>query len=496
MIKFISNARAIPTSFRCYTKLSLDTINPNVRKLEYAVRGPIVQRALEIEKELASGKSNKKFDSVIKCNIGDCHATGQKALTYLRQVLSIATDTSLFSHPKLPEDAKQQAKKFLDSCGGSVGVYSQSTGVESVRVNVSKYISNRDGIPADPKNIFLSTGASEAVKSMLQLISTTKDGKDRAGVMVPIPQYPLYSATNAEYNAFQINYYLDEESGWGLKVEELEKAFEDNKSECKPRALCVINPGNPTGQVLTSADIAGVIKFAHRNSLIIFADEVYQHNVYAPDREFVSFKKVLHSLGQPYANEVQLASFMSISKGYMGECGLRGGYCELVNFDPGVQAELYKCLSARLCPSLLGQLALDVVMSPPGPGQPSHISFESEKGAILDALKTKAKLMTETLNSLEGFSCQPIQGAMYAFPQMKLPKKAQDAAAAKGVPADVFYCFELLENTGICTVPGSGFGQKPGTSHLRITILPSIDQMKEVVSRWQAFHKDFMARYN
>lgn len=90
----------------------------------------------------------------------------------------------------------------------------------------------------------------------------------------------------------------------------------------------VINPGNPTGQVLSRDNIEEIIKFAYKERLFIFADEVYQDNIYATGSKFYSFKKVLVEMGEPYSS-LELASFMSCSKGYMGECGLRGGYAEV-----------------------------------------------------------------------------------------------------------------------------------------------------------------------
>lgn len=112
---------------------------------------------------------------------------------------------------------------------------------------------------------------------------------------------------------------MEEETGWSLSETELEKRLEEAKAHCTPRVLVVINPGNPTGQVLTRENIESVLRFAHRHNLLVLADEVYQHNIYAPDRKFHSFKRVLHDLGGDIAKEVQLASMMSASKGFMGE---------------------------------------------------------------------------------------------------------------------------------------------------------------------------------
>jgi alanine transaminase len=98
-------------------------------------------------------------------------------------------------------------------------------------------------------------------------------------------------------------------------------------------------------------------------------------------------------------------------------------------------------------------------------------------------------------NSIEGISCNEVQGAMYAFPRLELPKKAIEAARQAGQAPDAFYCFAMLEETGICTVPGSGFGEKPGTYHFRITILPQVEELKEVLSTFKDFHMRFINKY-
>ncbi|XP_054749651.1 alanine aminotransferase 2-like [Lytechinus pictus] len=101
--------------------LSLETMNPHIRLMEYAVRGPIVQRATQIQKELEQGDT-KAFPSVIKCNIGDAHAMGQKPMTFLRQVVALCTYPALLDDPNFPSDAKQRAQRILNGCkGGSLG---------------------------------------------------------------------------------------------------------------------------------------------------------------------------------------------------------------------------------------------------------------------------------------------------------------------------------------------------------------------------------------
>lgn len=107
-----------------------------------------------------------------------------------------------------------------------------------------------------------------------------------------------------------------------------------------------------------------------------------------------------------------------------------------------------KSISAQLCPTTVGQAAIDVVVNPPKKGEPSYEQYQKEKTAVLSSLKERAKLVADTFNSFEGFTCNKVQGAMYAFPQFKLPAKAIEAAKQANQAPDVFYAFQLLEQTG------------------------------------------------
>lgn len=475
--------------------LTVETMNPNVKKVEYAVRGPIVLKAVEIENELKQGKI-KPFTEVLKANIGDAHAMGQKPVTFLRQVSALCAYPELLNDDIFPEDAKERARRILRGCaGGSIGSYSMSQGIECIRQDVAMYIEKRDGgIPCNPDDIYLSTGASDAIVTILKLLATG-EARTRAGVMIPIPQYPLYSAAIAELDMVQVNYYLDEDNCWALDIQELRHALREARKYCHPRALCIINPGNPTGQVQSRKCVEDVIQFAAEEELFLMADEVYQDNIYAQGCHFHSFKKVLFEMGPEYYNTVELASFHSSSKGYMGECGFRGGYMEIINMGPLVKAQLNKLVSVRLCPPVPGQVMMDLVVNPPQPGEPSYEQFTSEKWAVLNNLAEKAKLTEEGFNSIPGIHCNPVQGAMYSFPRIELPPKAIEEAKAKGIAPDMFYCLRLLDETGICVVPGSGFGQREGTYHFRMTILPPKEKLKFLLNSFREFHMKFTAEY-
>merc|ERR1719159_66573 len=221
-------------------------------------------------------------------------------------------------------DVVARARKLLAGSNG-LGAYSESKGLEVIRESVKNYIEARDGYPTSIDDIFLTDGASQGVKTLLTMLVRGKTD----GVMVPIPQYPLYSATCTALGGTMVRYYLDESKGWALSAENLDKAAAEAKANgIELRCLCVINPGNPTGQVMTEENIKEVITWAGKNKVLIMADEVYQANVYDPNLKFHSFKKVLRSMPE-YAEKVELVSYHSTSKGVIGECGLRGGYMEL-----------------------------------------------------------------------------------------------------------------------------------------------------------------------
>lgn len=475
----------------CLKAVTINNMNSAIKKMEYAVRGPIVARAAEIEKELEKGVK-KPYDKVIRANLGDAHAMGQMPITFIRQVLA------LMSHPELiwgkfPEDIKDRAKCILYSCrGGSAGAYTESAGIELIRKHIAEYIQARDGVPSDWENILLFDGASNAIKAVLKLLAEEIDGK-KPGMMIPIPQYPLYTASIAELRMEPVGYYLDESHGWSLEMEELERAYEEGKKKCFPRAICVINPGNPTGQILTKENIQNIIKFSQKHELFIFADEVYEENVY--EGEFHSFKKVMMQMEAPY-NEVELASFLSASKGFAGECGLRGGCVEVVNMDADVKQMLMKSISAMLCPNVLGQTVMDCVYNPPKPGEHSYELFKTEKDEILKSFAIRAKMISEAFNSIPNMSCNKVQGAMYAFPKLELPEKVIAKANSQNICPSVLYCFELLEEKGICVVPGAGFHQQPGTYHFRTTILPQPKDLKVMLDKFKEFHLKFLERYS
>lgn len=449
--------------------IHLQDISEAVCQTKYAVRGAIVARAQELERQ---GRD------IIYCNIGNPQALQQRPLTWVRQVLALCEYPELLAicaQANIPSDAADTARRVVENSKHGLGAYTDSKGMSFVREAVARFIEARDQSSADPEHIYLTDGASKGVQTVLRLlIAAPADG-----IMIPIPQYPLYSASITLLGGRQVPYFLDEGSGWKLKREELEQSLQRSRQEgTRVRAIAVINPGNPTGSVLDEKNIAMVVDFAREHGLAILADEVYQENIYLPGDRFVSFARVLQ---QRKAADVSLFSFHSCSKGLLGECGHRGGYFECRNVCSEVLAEITKLQSISLCANTVGQVVTYLMVCPPQPGAPSHQTYERERTGILKSLGERAKILADGLNKIPGIKCQPVAGAMYAFPQITLP-------SGKG---DDDYCLALLEKTGICLVPGSGFGQAAGTAHFRTTILPPLEKIESVVQRIGEFHRSY-----
>ncbi|PWZ39042.1 Glutamate--glyoxylate aminotransferase 2 [Zea mays] len=387
--------------------MDYEELNEKVKKAQYAVRGELYLRASELQKE---GKK------IIFTNVGNPHALGQKPLTFPRQVVALCQAPFLLDDPNVglmfPPDAIVRAKRYLAMAPGGLGAYSDARGIPGIRKEVADFIHKRDGYPSDPELIYLTDGASKGVMQMLNAIIRN----ERDGILVPVPQYPLYSAIISLFGGSLVPYYLEEEANWNLDFANIRQAVAEARSK-------------------------GIT--------------------------------VMFDMGPPISREVQLVSFHTVSKGYWGECGQRGGYFEMTNLPP----------------------KMGVMVNPPKPGDISYPKFTAESKSILESLRRRARMMTDGFNSCRNVVCNFTEGAMYSFPQIQLPARAIEAAKRAGKAADVFYCLKLLEATGISTVPGSGFGQKEGVFHLRTTILPAEEDFPTIMSSFKKFNDSFMEQY-
>ncbi|WFD33144.1 alanine transaminase [Malassezia sp. CBS 17886] len=496
---------------------TLENINPNIVNVQYAVRGEIPTVAGDYESEIERGQGSKlPFSSIIWTNIGNPQLMpdlAQPPLTFWRQVAALTEYPHLLDAEAMPSevrdkvfpaDAQQRARELLGAFG-SVGAYTPSKGTPLVRQRVADFLKRRDGYAEDIENIYLTAGASAGIALLFQLLF--RPGQD--GVLIPIPQYPLYSATLSLLNVHALHYELDSDQHWDPAMASLEdQVTSARKAGVAPRALVVINPGNPTGACMTLEQIRAVLRFAHKQGLALFADEVYQQNIYQTERPFISFRKALLDLGKSddpddraASAQVELVSLHSISKGVSGECGRRGGYFQLQNMDADVEAQVNKIASVHLCPPTQGQIGVDMLVNPPREGDASYPLWRKETNAIRDTLKRRGEDMAAHFSKLPGVDCERAMGAMYLFPRVHLSKAAWDRAESVGKKVDELYCRELLDLTGICVVPGAGFGKEPqrlpdGTSYsfFRTTMLAKATD--QFIERYCDFHREFVAKYH
>lgn len=484
-----STGEQMPTKEDDYHSWNELTMSQSVRRMQYAVRGQVVMRADELK---AQGR-----DDILYTNIGNPQAVGQSPVAYYRQVMALcdlpAEDG--IDHPNVqqmfPADVIARAKQVRETIGpAGTGAYSGSQGILGFRKDVADFIQKRDGHPSYPGNIFLTNGASSAIEFVL----TTLISNDHDGVMIPIPQYPIYSALIAKLGGRQIGYELDESKNWAATEEELQERLDiANLNNIDIKALAIINPGNPTGQVYSREDLEVICKFCAENGIVLLSDEVYQRNVYTPGKVFLSTKKV--ALETPGCENLQLISFHSTSKGVIGECGRRGGYMELHHIDKYVQSQLYKLISAGLCSNIPGQIMTSLMVKPPQPGEESYERFTKEETFIFEGMKRRANALVDGLNKIDGIECNPAEGAMYVFPRVTLPAKAIEHAEKNNMTPDTMYALSLLDETGICVVPASGFGQKEGRIGFRTTFLPPDDKMMSAIDKFASHHKQFCAKW-
>ena len=465
-------------------------VNQNIIDLEYAVRGPIPQRAAKLKQQ---GRK------IIPCNIGNPQALGQKPITFYRDVLSLLENPNIIEREKhlsqnpinnfdnISKHAINVSEKLLTNMETGLGAYTDSKGQYFIREAVANFIDKRDNIDSskpelqsNPDNIFLTDGASEGAKGVLELLITNNND----GIMIPIPQYPLYSATIKRCGGTQVNYYPDEDNDWTLNKEILDTSIQEAKAnKINIKAIVAINPGNPTGAILDKSSIMQLVDFAEENNIAIIADEVYQENLYGA--EFISFAK---AIGE---RKIPLFSLHSVSKGFYGECGQRGGYLEVRN-PPNVSNSnlsfielLFKVSSVNLCSNTIGQALVYLMVCPPQKGVDAFELFIKEKQNILDDLFAKATIIRKSFEKMDGMECFGRIGAMYLFPRMNtLPSNT----------TDYDYCMELLNKTGLCVVNGSGFGQKIGTHHLRIAFLPSKESLESILPLWIEFHNKYISQ--
>ncbi|XP_074753642.1 alanine aminotransferase 1-like [Athene noctua] len=430
------------------------------------------------------------------CSSDDAHAVGRGPLAVLRQIAAACTFPELLGSPAVPEGARRRARRVLrEMDASSIGGYNHDHRALGVPTRVARFLERRDGgVPCHPRNIILCSGTASIFPFVVSLV-VDEAAAQPTGVLVPVPGPPRRGAAVGLAGAVAVPYPLAEERGWAVATEAVRWALRRARARCHPKVLCVVNPGDPTGHVLSRQNMEEIIRLAAEENLLLLADEVQQERAFLPGRPFLSFKRVLWEMGAPLASEVQLVSFYSLSKSVAAESGFRAGFLELVNMEEGVTLPFQLAQSIPR-PCVLGRVLLDILMDPPEEGDPVQQALEEHRQALRQDLAHNARRVQEVLGRAPGIRLQPLHGGARAFPRIQLPPRALRQARARGLEPDVFFCQKLLEATGLVVAPGSEFGQEGGTPHVGLSLLPPAEALERGLLALTRFHAAFLREFS
>ncbi len=353
-----------------------------------------------------------------------------------------------FAPPKHMVEATYRA--MLNNYNG----YSPSSGIKPALDSIAKEAERK--CITNVQDIFITTGASEAID--ICLTALVNEGEN---VLTPTPGYPLYTAIASKLQNMENPYYLDEENGWQPDLDDIRSKIND-----KTRAIIIINPNNPTGSNCGSDTLKELIQIAQEDNLVIFADEIYDKLLFEGEK---------HTSIASLDSQVPIVTFGGLSKNYMVP-GFRMGW-GIVSGDRAVLKDyleaINKLLRARLSANHPEQYAIPTALE----GNQSHLDIANKK------LTSRRDMTVEMLNAIPGISCMKPEGAFYAFPRLHM-----------NTPDNVFVA-ELIRETGVVVVPGSGFGQRPGTNHFRVVFLPPEETLMKAYKNIADFTEKFIEEH-
>jgi alanine-synthesizing transaminase len=328
--------------------------------------------------------------------------------------------------------------------------YAPSLGIWQAREAVARALNAQGHSRVTPDDVVLTAGASEAID--LTLTALLEPGDE---VLLPAPGYPLYNAVAARLSAKVLSYHLDESQGWAIDVEELEHLVTP-----RTRAVVICNPNNPTGALATKENLLALLDFARRHDIAVLSDEIYDKLIF--DEPHVSTATL--------ADDVPIITFNGLSKAYLA-CGWRVGWMSFGNpkLTAEIAAAVRRLADARLC----GPAPVQYAVEPALFGPQDHLPAMRKK------LKARRDLTVAALSAIPGVSVVTPKAAFYAMPKLELP----------GLESDEDFVLKLVRETGVLFVHGEGFGQKPGTHHVRVVYLPDEATLKDAFERFAAFVK-------
>lgn len=391
----------------------------------YDIRGPIMQRAAQMETE---------GQRIIKLNIGNLAAFNFE----------------------VPEEMEQDLARNLDQAGG----YTDSRGIFSARKAIVHYAQQKNikGVTVD--DVIIGNGVSELIGFVMQGLLNPGDE-----VLVPSPDYPLWTASTSLASGTPIHYLCEEANDWN-------PSLADIRAKVTPhtKAIVVINPNNPTGAIYSTATLLGIIDIAREHGLVVMVDEIYDKVLYDGNQ---------HTSMASLADDVLFITMNGLSKNYRA-CGYRAGWMILSGAKEAARdyiEGLVLLASMRLCANAPGQHAIQTALG----GYQSINDLVAPDGRLCRQRDLAYRLLTE----IPGVSCVKPKAAMYLFPKLD--------PAVYPIADDQAFVLELLEREKLLVVQGTGFNWV-GNDHLRFVFLPHEEELREAIHRFARFLQFYRER--
>ncbi len=392
----------------------------------YDIRGPIMERAKQIEDE---------GQQLIKLNIGNLAVFGFNA----------------------PEEVQQDMIRNLPNSAG----YSDSKGIFAARKAVMHYTQTQGIQGVTLEDVYLGNGASDLIAMAVNAL--LNDGDE---LLVPAPDYPLWTAVTSLSGGKPVHYLCDEANGWVPHLEDIRA-----KITPRTKGIVVINPNNPTGVLYPDDVLKGIIAIAREFGLVILADEVYDK---------VLYDGVQHTAIGSLSTDVLTLTFNSLSKSYRA-CGYRAGWM-VVSGDKRAASDYIEGLTMlanmKLCANVPGQWAIQTALG----GYQSINDLVAEGGR----LRRQRDLAYELLTAIPGVTCVKPQAALYMFPRLD--------PELYPIKDDRQFLLQMLEATRVLLVQGTGFNW-PHPDHFRIVFLPHEPDLREAIARIAKFLADYRSKY-
>ena len=392
----------------------------------YDIRGPVLDRAREMEEE---------GQKIIKLNIGNLAVFGLQP----------------------PDEIVQDMIRNLPDAAG----YTDSKGLFAPRKSIVHYTQQKHiaGVAVD--DVYLGNGASELIVMSLQAL--LDDGDE---VLVPAPDYPLWTASVSLAGGHPVHYLCDEQSDWYPDIADIRR-----KITPETKAIVVINPNNPTGALYPPELLQQIVDLARQHQLIVFADEIYDKTLYDGNT---------HTSIASLADDVLFVTFNGLSKNYRS-CGYRAGWM-VVSGEKRHATDYIEGLdmlaSMRLCSNTPGQLAIQTALG----GYQSIDDLVAPTGRLC----RQRDLAHGMLTQIPGVTCVKPKAALYMFPRLD--------PVMYPIKDDQEFAYELLAEEKLLIVQGTGFNW-PTTDHFRIVFLPNTDDLTEALMRIERFLGHYRKRH-